>query len=228
MFTMRKAMSTLLLAVASGLVPTVGTAGVVDTVNWAPDASEDGTSAGTLAGGTIAVTDTTSVGGPINAGEVFGGREWSMGLGTAAAAPDGTTFDTGASLGEFAGTPQVQTLTLSQNVVNPILFFNFDDPQVTYNFGALALTVLASNNAQFNGGSVSFLGSANTVNDGFAVQVTGTFGPNNSISFQAISTVDATQTVTIGIASVPEPSSFVLAGTAVVMGLGVWTKRRRG
>ena len=97
MFTMRKAMSTLLLAVASGLVPTVGTAGVVDTVNWAPDASEDGTSAGTLAGGTIAVTDTTSVGGPINAGEVFGGREWSMGLGTAAAAPDGTTFDTGAS-----------------------------------------------------------------------------------------------------------------------------------
>ena len=74
---------------------------------------------------------------------------------------------------------------------------------------------------------MSFLGSANTVNDGFAVQVTGTFGPNNSISFQAID-VDATQTVTIGIASVPEPSSFVLAGTAVVMGLGVWTKRRRG
>jgi hypothetical protein len=35
-------------------------------------------------------------------------------------------------------------------------------------------------------------------------------------------------TVNIGVASVPEPSSLVLAGTAALAGLGLWTRRRRG
>jgi hypothetical protein len=216
------------LAIAFGLIPGPATAGgVIDTVNWASDTSEDGTSTGTLAGGAITVNDFTSVGGPINAGETFGGRDWSTGLGTAAAAPNGTTYDTGASLGEYANTVQTQTITLSRNVTNPILFFNFDDPGVTYNFGTIPLTLLASHNAQLAGDVVTFNGSTNTLNDGFAVQLGGTFGPGNNISFQASSPINATQTVTVGIAGVPEPSSLWLALTALVPASLVLSRRRR-
>jgi hypothetical protein len=228
MFKSPKLLSVLLFAVVLSFASGTTTAGVIiDTVNWAPDTTTDGTGTGTLAGGTITVTFTTSVGGPINAGETFGGRDWSTGLGTAAAAPAGTTFDTGGSLGDFANSPQTQVITLSQSVTNPNLFFNFDDPEVTYNFGTIPLTLLASHNAQLTGDIVTFNGSTNTVDDGFAVQLGGTFGPGSSIAFQAISTVDATQTVTVGLASVPEPSSLRLALTALVPGSLVLARRRR-
>jgi hypothetical protein len=121
MFRTRFALFALQFAVAFGLVPGVATAGIIDTVNWAPDTTENGTGTGTMAGGMITVTYNTSVGGPINAGESFSNRDWSTGLGTAAAAPNGTTYDTGAALGEYAGVTQLQVITLSQNVTNPIL-----------------------------------------------------------------------------------------------------------
>jgi hypothetical protein len=227
MFRTRFALFALQFAVAFGLVPGVATAGIIDTVNWAPDTTENGTGTGTLAGGTITVTYTTSVGGPINAGETFSNRDWSTGLGTAAAAPDGTTYDTGGALGEYAGVTQSQVITLSQNVTNPILFFNFDDPQSSYNFGTLPLTLLASHNAQLASDIVTFNGSSNTVNDGFAVQVGGTFGPGQDITFSASSTINATQSVTVGLASVPEPSSLLMAATAIGVGFVLGRSRQR-
>src|SRR5262245_55372411 len=68
-----------LMVLALGLVGQKSASATLVTVDWAPDSSEDGLAAGTLAG-TIPVT-LTSTDGPFNGG-ITQNLSWSVNLGT--------------------------------------------------------------------------------------------------------------------------------------------------
>jgi hypothetical protein len=185
-----------------------------------------------LAGGTILVSYTT-IPAAGNAG-ITTGINWNTSLATNDAVMAGVTNLEGGIFGTLSGTASplsfVQTVTFGANVTNPILYVNFSDANTTLNFGALSLTLLDSNNAQLTGSIVSFPGSANNFNDGFAARINGTFGLGTPIQLNYISQGSVTGfdsvAFTIGLqpAAVPEPSTLgLLAG---VVGLvGVWKRR---
>ncbi len=221
------------VALLAGLAGRVDAA-MIDTVNWAADGALDGAGTGTLAGGTILVNYST-IPGAGNA-SVTVGVNWNASLATNDAVMDGVTNLEGGVFGTSSGAASplsfVQTVTFSANVTNPILYVNFTDANTTLDFGALSLTLLDSNNAQLAGSIVSFAGSGNGFNDGFAATINGTFGPGtpiqlNFISQGAVSGFDSVA-FTIGlapaVAAVPEPSTLgLLAGVLGLVGV-----RRRG
>ena len=82
-------------------------------------------------------------------------------------------------------------------------------------FGSLSLTLLSSNHAQLAGDVVSFAGSTNSFDDGFGLQINGTFGPSSSISFNYTEITPGefnfdSVAFTVGVSAVPEPSTLVL------------------
>lgn len=147
----------------------------------------------------------------------------------------GATNLTGGVFGTLtapAGSPPlsfVQTVSFSAAVVNPILMVKFSDETTIMDFGALSLTLLDSNNAQLAGSVVSFVGSANGFNDGFAARINGTFGPGTDIVFTYFSSGSVTGFdsvgFTVGIAAVPEPASVALLAVGVA-GLAARRLRR--
>jgi len=215
------------LALVLGLGPARVQAQAYDTVNWAPKMTADGTGSGTLSGGTIAVTYTTVAGAQGNSGFTFT-EPWTTSLATAAGVAGGVSHLLGGTLGELAS-PQIQTITFSGTVTNPIFLLNWADADTTYNFGSVPITFLSSNHAQLAGDIVTFVGAMNNPNDGFAAQLIGTFGPSNPLVFlSSAAGGNATQVFTVGIA-VPEPSSLVLIGAVFVplTAASVWMRRRR-
>ena len=127
--------------------PLIARASVLDTVNWAPDTSIDGTGTGVL-GGTTTVTYSTAVG--FNAGVSYP-ENWASYLGTAAATGGSVTYQSGGVLG--GASPSVggttETITFSSTVTNPILLVAFLGGQGTYaadtfNFGPNSYTLLSS------------------------------------------------------------------------------------
>jgi hypothetical protein len=185
------------------------------TVVWAPDSTVDGTGTGTL--GAHTVTYTTAIG--FNAGTSGTGELWASDLGTALATGGSVTSDTRAVLGG-AGVPgTTETITFSSSIVDPVLLVNFLGGPVsnlgdTFNFGANSFTLLSSFNAMASGNTVSSTTPTDTANDGFGLRFNGTFGPGTPLQFVYTSNglgPDGLQTVgfTVGIASVPEPTSLV-------------------
>src|SRR5258708_6529838 len=73
----------------------------VDTVDWAPDATLDGTGTGTLAGGSITITYTT-VPAAGNAGITIPDN-WNVSLATDGAVGTGVTNQTGGVFGTLTG-----------------------------------------------------------------------------------------------------------------------------
>lgn len=229
-----RGIAVVVLAVLAGMAGRVDAAAMVDTVNWAADGTLDGAGTGTLAGGTIVVSYSTipaagnaSITVPVN---------WNTSAATNDAVMDGATNLTGGVLGTLSGTASplsfLQTVTFSANVTNPIVYVNFTDANTTLDFGALSLTLLDSNNAQLAGGIVSFAGSTNGFNDGFAARINGTFGPGtpiqvNYISQDSVSGFDSVAfTVGLEPTAVPEPSTLALGLLAAGIGLASLRRRR--
>ena len=200
----------------------------VDTVAWTPDSTADGTGAGTLANGSIFVTYTTAVGAAGNSGITYP-VNWNTSLATAGAVGSGVTHFTGGVLGELASA-QTQTITFSATVTNPLLLVNYTDAPSTYNFGAIPIAFLSSHNAQLSGGIVTFTGSNDSVDDGFAARLTGVFGPANPLVFQSTSTVGASQAFTIGqnivASSTPEPGAYAFMAGLGIAGAGFLRRRK--
>jgi hypothetical protein len=208
-------------------------AGTLDTVNWAPDSTVDGTGTGTLAG-SISVTYSTGIG--FNAGVTFT-EHWASYLGTAGATSGAVTNELGGVLGGGPnGTPQ--QITFSSSVTQPILLVNFlGGPSGVFahdvfNFGSNSFTLLSSHNATASGNMVSGTSlDTDTADDGFGIQFTGTFGPLNPLQFTYTSDGlggNGLQSVafTIGASQVPEPAALTLLaiGIACVAGYG-WRRR---
>lgn len=83
-------------------------------------------------------------------------------------------------------TADVQTISFSTTITNPVLLVNFADADSTMNFGAQSITVLQTHNAQFAGGVFTFTGATNSFDDGFAARINGTFGPGTPITFDYV------------------------------------------
>ena len=161
-------------------------AGMLITVNWASDSTVDGMGTGVL-NGTNQVGYTTAFG--FNAGESFPTSLWASSLGTAGATGGAVTFDTSGVLGGAVG-GTTETIRFSQAIVNPILLINFlGSPSGGYaadsfNFGSTTLSLLSANNATASGNVVSSTTAVTDLaNDGFGIQLNGTFGPANALVF---------------------------------------------
>ncbi len=220
-----------IIALALLMMGTPVRAGILlDTVNWAPDTLADGTGTGTLNGGAITVTYTTAA-AVLNAGMTLP-QNWPASAGSSAVSS--VTNTTGGVFGTtLGGTPVAQTIQFSSAVTNPYLLVNFTDAASSMNFGLLPISFLSSNNAQLAAGTVTFVGSTNSFDNGFAAQITGTFGPGSPIAF-TYSTTDSLNTAafTVGLAPttsapIPEPATLGMAGAAVLFGLVAWQRKRR-
>jgi len=202
-----------------------------DTVDWAPDTSVDGTGTGTLSSGAITVTYTT-VAGRNNAGTTVG-PTWAVSSGTAPGIGSGVTHDLGGVFGSTSA-GQTHTITFSAPVVNPIFLMDYTDADTTFNFGATPITFLSSHNANLAGGIVTFPGANDSVNDGFAAQLTGAFGPGTPLVITSITTSNGTptQAFTIGVpfvkpAATPEPGTYALFASSVLTGAAFLRRRKK-
>jgi hypothetical protein len=163
--------------------------------------------------GTTAISLTTPA-VPPNTG-LAGFEDWTAtpatnGYVTAQSPTSGNTW---VAIG--VGQATLETLTFSSAILNPILLFSFGDPTVTYNFGGLSLSLLSAHNAALAAGILTFPGATDSDADGVAIQVNGTF---TTLSFVGndVGRTD-TQRFTVAVTSVPEPASWLMLGTGVLI-----------
>jgi hypothetical protein len=214
------------VAVLSMLGALAGTAGasMITTATWAVDGISDGVGVGVLNGISLAYSS------PLYGISTQGGNYWNTGLGTAPACGGaGGCSDTSAAFFGADGAAAAQQITFGATIVNPILFVSYGHGGSSLNFGSLSLTMLSSNNASLSGDVVTFTASpGNTVDDGFAVRINGTFGPSTPLNFTETSfqtnSVYQLDGMAFTLGEVPEPASLGLAFAGVV---GMWFYRRR-
>ena len=202
----------------SVLLNTEGPASL-STIDWDPDGSLNGLAAGTL--GTYRVT-LTSTDGPANGGGTFA-TNFATGLGTndVPGITDPTVVAEAAALDWNPGAAGTATIDFGGGVVqDPIVLINFTDAQVlTFDFAdALTVVVLDANPP----GSVTIApgnvvttagGNANGANDGFAIQLLGSF---TSITFATNVNLDTTINsvgITVGVRSATFAPSFAPQAT---------------
>jgi len=190
--------------------------GTIDTVNWAADSTADGTGTGTLAGGTITVTYLSIV---ISSAGTTIAEDWDTSLATAAYAGGGVTNNSGGVLGTTSPlSPVTETIEFSALIANPVLLVNFGDNTTSFDFGADSVSLLAGNHASLTGDIVTFSGATNSANDGFALEINGTFGPSSPLTFNYSTTRTGdikfdTAAFTVGeSSSVPEPATLWTLG----------------
>jgi hypothetical protein len=127
-------------------------------------------------------------------------------------------------LGINASTTENLSLTFSQQVTNPYLFFTYLDTGTSFTF-TQPFTLAQANNATASGSTVTASGAANSQNDGFVVQMLGTY---STINFAYVNTTGAVQSVafTAGANKVEAPGPLPLLGAGVAMGFSRRLRRR--
>jgi|GEM_PF-1526825 len=133
-------------------------------------------------------------------------------------------------LGINASTTENLTLTFKEagvltQVTNPYLFFTYLDTGTSFTF-TQPFTLAQANNATASGSTVSATsGAANSQNDGFVVQMLGTY---STINFAYVNTTASVQSVafTAGANKVEAPGPLPLLGAGVAMGFSRRLRRR--
>lgn len=174
---------------------------ILDSVNW--------TTAGRPASGVFLGTNniTLSTAATGNAGQLFtfdwGGMPFAAGY--------STTSTSAVAIGYTTG-PSTTTVSFSQPISSLALWFNFIDSGTTFNFTGLNWSFVAGQNAFQSGNTVVSTG-LNSPNDGFLINIDGSFGPSAPLSFSVEKTGGG------------DTAGFTLSGTApplVVPEPGTW------
>jgi hypothetical protein len=141
--------------------------------------------------------------GTINTGDAISGSATNTFYRSAVSSVD---------IGINATTTENLSLTFSQAVTNPYLFFTYMDAGTSFTF-TQAFTLSQANNASVSGQTVTGTGGTNSANDGFVVQMLGTY---STINFAYNNTTAGVQSVafTAGVKEVPGPLPLVGAGLA--------------
>jgi hypothetical protein len=113
-----------------------------------------------------------------------------------------TTSNSAVAIGYTDGT-STTSIAFSESINNLALWFNFIDPGTVFDFSGLNWSFVAGNNASRSGSTVVSTGS-NSPNDGFLINVDGSFGPSSPLSF----TIDQSG------GSAGDTAGFTLSGTA--------------
>ena len=202
---------------------------VLESVQWNPPVGTPPVSSGsgTWLGGETVNLSTTAAN---NAGTVFNWN-WST-MPFAAGYSLTATNNTGVAIGVGANSTATQTVTFSSSINAPYLFFNFIDPNTSFNFGSYNWTFLAGNKASRSGNSVISTG-LNEPDAGFLVLINESFGPGTPLSFGytlsgASPSSSAGFTVATPVSTpVPEPGTWAAAALLVgAAGYVRWRKRR--
>lgn len=126
-------------------------------------------------------------------------------------------------IGINGNTTGQRTLTFTQAVVNPYLFFAYADAGTSFVFSS-PFSLVQSNNAAKSGLTVAVdVGASNTQNDGFVVQMLGTY---SSVSFDYVNTNVGAQSVSFTAGAEAVPAPLPLMGAGVAFGFSRRLRRR--
>lgn len=166
-----------------------------------------------------AITTSVTVGSGANAGTV-NSSDSITGTGTNSIP---RTQPSSVDLGVPANTTENLTLTFSQAVPNPTLFFTYLDAGTSFTF-TQAFSLVQANNATASGQTVTASGSAaNTNNDGFIVRMQGTY---STINFAYANTNGAVESVAFTAGGTYVPGPLPLMGASVAFGFSRRLRRR--
>lgn len=192
-----------LLALTFAVVPVARAApasGTGANVTWTSGSLGSSSGSGTFACGVSASVSMAA--GGFNSGIAYS-VDWSSATGTAAAFPGGVT--PASSIAILANnTGNAGTLSFGAEITDPVVLVAYIDPGAEMDFSPNPITVLSSHSGA--GGTPTVVGSkislsgpnVDTVNDGWAVKVTGTFGPTSgSLPLSAFATSGETFAISV-------------------------------
>lgn len=202
--------STLLLVIALATT-SVGATTITGTganVTWVSGAIGSSSGSGSFACGVTATM--TSATGNYNSGVAYP-VDWSTSAATASAFSGGVTPASAiAILAQSSG--NVASFAFGAEIVDPVVMVSFIDPGAAMDFGPNPITVLSYNSSAAAsptvvGNKISLDGpDVDTVNDGWAVKVTGNFGPTSGpLPFTLFSTAGETFAVSVASPTVCPP-----------------------
>jgi hypothetical protein len=200
----------------------------VCTAAWTTGVSGGGTTGATpLSGGTLCpsptVNTTLTVGTGANAGTFNPNYIWGTKAGSSNFP---TTSNTSMDVG-IQGTSSTEaiTVTFSQLIANPFLYFGYTDNNTSFTFSQ-AFSLLQASNASKSGNQVLIAGASNSANDGFVVQMLGTYGPGNNLSFVYNNATGSDQSVTFTAGANAAPGPLPLLGAGMAFGFSRRLRQR--
>lgn len=215
------ALSCATVAIGSVFTPGLRAAvvGEGSNVTWTSGTAGATSGSGTFPCG-VSANVTMTVGGA-NSGIAFP-VDWSTSTGTAAAFTGGVT--PASSIAIYSrNSGNVGNLSFGAEITDPVVMFSYIDPGNAVDFGSNPVTVLSYNSGAGGtpsvvGNKVSFSGPhADTVNDSFAVKVSGTFGPTSGqLSLTTFSTTDETVAISVASETICPPATPGQPGTPTV------------
>ena len=194
-------------------------ASTITTVKWAVDSVKDGFGTGMLDGVTVTYNTLTGISGA----SYNGINWWTVGAGTSAVCSPCSDDPSASTMGTNTRGFQ-ESISFSAAVVNPILLITYGSLNSSIDLSGLSFALLSSNHTQLSGNVITFSAGSHTIDDGFAVQLNGTFGPQAPITFGFTPGNGELDTIAFTVGQVPEPASLSLAFAGV---FGLWIYRRR-
>lgn len=198
------AIGTLAMVAMSGASPlhAAPVTGTGANVTWVSGSAGATTASGAFDCG-VTASVSMAVGGA-NSGVAYP-VDWSTSTGTAAAFTGGLT--PASAVAVYSRNSGVAgTISFGAEITDPVVMVSYIDPGQEMDFGSSSITLLSSHSGA--GSTASVVGNkvvlngphVDTVNDSYAVRVSGTFGPTSGpMSITTYSTID--ETVAISVAS---------------------------